>query len=96
MAKLARRGRGEGIAEWWQGVAEVLVPVLGLPEEISLNEALDVLSAAGEALCGSRLWGEADGRACYAGSNGARPRSRATAGGAAPGGLAKPKATAPW
>ena len=63
VAKLARRGRGEDIAEWWQGVAEVLAPVLVLPEETSLAEALDVLSAAGEALCGSRLWGEADGRA---------------------------------
>lgn len=63
VAKLAKRERGEGIAAWWQRVAEVLAPVLALPEETSLAEALDALSAAGEALCGSRLWGEADGRA---------------------------------
>ncbi len=63
VAKLATRGRGEAIAEWWQSVAAVLAPVLALPEDCSLAEALDVLAAAGEALCGPRLWGEADGRA---------------------------------
>jgi len=63
VAKLAKRGQGEAIAEWWQGLSEVLAPVLALPEDCGLAAALDVLAAAGEALCGPRLWGEADGRA---------------------------------
>lgn len=63
ISKLGRRGQGEGITEWWQAVAAVLQPALELPEDTGLAEALDVLAAAGEALCGARLWGEADGRA---------------------------------
>ena len=63
VAKLAKRGRGEAIAAWWQEVAEVLGPVVALPEDTPLADALDVLATAGEALCGPRLWGEADGRA---------------------------------
>lgn len=63
VARLAERGRGSDIAAWWQGVAAMLAPVLALPEDAGLAEALEVLAAAGEALCGTRLWGEADGRA---------------------------------
>ena len=62
IAKLAKRGRGEAIAAWWQELAEVLAPVLALPDDAALADALNVLAAAGEALCGPRLWGEADGR----------------------------------
>jgi len=63
IAQLARRGQGDNIAQWWQGVAAALAPVLELPDDAGLADALDRLAAAGEALCGTRLWGEADGRA---------------------------------
>jgi len=66
IAKLAKGSRGAALAEWWEGVAAMLSPVLALPEDVALAEALDVLAAAGEALCGPRLWGEADGRALAA------------------------------
>ncbi len=64
--KLAKRGAGRDIADWWQQVEAILAPVLALPQDGSLADALDVLAAAGEALCGARLWGEADGRALSA------------------------------
>ena len=66
IAKLNQRGRGDGIAAWWQGVEQVLTPLVELPEDGTLADALDRLAAAGEALCGPRIWGEADGRALSA------------------------------
>ncbi len=66
IAKLAKRGQGEGIAAWWEGVETILAPLLDLAEDLPLADALDRLSAAGEALCGDRLWAEADGRALAA------------------------------
>lgn len=66
VAKLDQRARGEDIAAWWDGVEQVLTPLLDLPEAALLADALDRLSSAGEALCGARLWGEADGRALAA------------------------------
>ena len=58
----ARRGRGDGIAEWWDGVEAILAPLLTEEPEIALGEALSLLAEAGEKLCGTRLWAEADGR----------------------------------
>lgn len=66
VAEQARRGRGAGIADWWDGFELVLSPLLAGGDETSLGEALGLLSAAAEALCGERLWGEADGRALSA------------------------------
>ncbi|MEQ1494443.1 MAG: double-strand break repair protein AddB [Novosphingobium sp.] len=66
IAALAKRGRGDGIAAWWEGAEAILAPLLDLPEDLPLAEALDRLAAVGEALCGERLWGEADGRALSA------------------------------
>lgn len=62
----ARRGRGEGIAEWWVGVEAVLAPLLTDESEIALGQALSLLAEAGEKLCGTRLWAEADGRSLSA------------------------------
>ncbi len=58
----ARRGRGDGIAEWWDGVEAVLTPLLTEEPDIALGEALSLLAEAGEKLCGTRLWADADGR----------------------------------
>lgn len=62
----ARRGRGEGIAEWWDGVETVLAPLVKEEDEIALGHALSLLAEAGEKLCGMRLWAEADGRSLSA------------------------------
>ena len=62
----ARRGRGESIAEWWDGVEAVLAPLLIEESEIALGHALSLLAEAGEKLCGTRLWAEADGRSLSA------------------------------
>ena len=62
----ARRGCGEGIAEWWDGVETVLAPLVKEEDEIALGHALSLLAEAGEKLCGMRLWAEADGRSLSA------------------------------
>ncbi len=61
-----RRGRGAAIAEWWSGVEQVLAPLFPGEGDIALGDALGRLATAGEALCGDRLWSEADGRALSA------------------------------
>ena len=66
VAKLAERGRGSAIADWWQGIERHIAPLLAMPDPVPLADALDRLTAAGEALCGPRLWAEADGRALSA------------------------------
>lgn len=64
--KLSRRAQGEAIAAWWTDLEAVLAPLLDWPEHLPLAEALDRLTAAGEALCGEALWSNADGRALAA------------------------------
>ena len=62
----ARRGRGAAIAEWWDGVEAILTPLLQEETEVALGDVLSRLAEAGEKLCGTRLWAEADGRALSA------------------------------
>ncbi|MFM5954856.1 MAG: PD-(D/E)XK nuclease family protein [Novosphingobium sp.] len=63
---LGRKGRGAGIAEWWNGIAALLAPLLADEEAFGLGDALGRIADIGEALCGARLWSEADGRALSA------------------------------
>ncbi|MBN8502692.1 MAG: double-strand break repair protein AddB, partial [Sphingomonadales bacterium] len=63
VARLAKRDREPGIAQWWESVETILLPLIEMPDGIDLAKALDRLASAGEALCGARLWSEADGRA---------------------------------
>ena len=62
----ARRGKGTDIASWWEGVQAILAPLLAEKDEVALGTALARLAEAGEALCGTRLWAEADGRSLSA------------------------------
>ncbi|MGE8140574.1 double-strand break repair protein AddB [Novosphingobium sp. NPDC080210] len=62
----ARRGKGSDIAAWWDGVQAILAPLLAGADEVKLGTALARLAEAGEALCGTRLWAEADGRSLSA------------------------------
>ena len=62
----ARRGKGSDIAAWWDGVQAILAPLLAGADEVALGTALARLAEAGEALCGTRLWAEADGRSLSA------------------------------
>lgn len=55
--------RRPGIAAWWQAVEAVLTPLLALPPQTSLADALAVLVAAAQALAGDALWSREDGRA---------------------------------
>lgn len=58
-----------GIAEeaqilaWWDEAEAALAPLLAFADMASLAGLLDALAAAGETLCGERLWSGADGRA---------------------------------
>ncbi|MDP3551544.1 MAG: PD-(D/E)XK nuclease family protein [Novosphingobium sp.] len=54
--------RHPGLTEWWSGVEDLLFPLVALEGEITLDAALIALSEAGEALCGTGLWAQADGR----------------------------------
>jgi ATP-dependent helicase/nuclease subunit B len=64
IAKLAKAT--PDIAGWWEEVEAILAPLLAWPDGLPLNEALNGLVASGEALCGSQLWANADGRALAA------------------------------
>ena len=52
--------------EWWAEVEGILAPLLGHADELPLAEALDLMAAAAEALCGETAWGHADGRSLSA------------------------------
>ncbi|MFY7835966.1 MAG: double-strand break repair protein AddB [Novosphingobium sp.] len=54
--------RYPGLAEWWSGVEDLLFPLVSLEGAVMLDAALIALSDAGEALCGTGLWAQADGR----------------------------------
>ncbi len=62
-ARLAKREGGAPMARWWAQVEAVLVPLLDPADELPLAEAIDRLCSAAEKLCGTALWGGADGRA---------------------------------
>ena len=51
------------VADWWQGVEEILQPLFAHEGSLPLADALDLLATAGEALCGEGLWAQEDGRA---------------------------------
>ena len=63
LAPLAELAGRCGLGDWWAEAETVLAPLFALGEECLLADALDALAAAGEALCGIGLWGNADGRA---------------------------------
>jgi ATP-dependent helicase/nuclease subunit B len=63
LAPLADLAQKAGVAEWWAGVAPLLEPLFVDADDLPLADALDLLVVAGEALCGTNLWAEADGRA---------------------------------
>jgi ATP-dependent helicase/nuclease subunit B len=67
LRKIAGEAR---IGGWWSGVEATLAPLLAWLEpagaDVPLADLLDALVRAGEALCGTGLWGEADGRALSA------------------------------
>lgn len=51
------------IAEWWTEAEAILSPLMDASADLLLADALDLLAAAGEALCGEGLWAQEDGRA---------------------------------
>lgn len=62
--RMARAARHDpALADWWARVEAILAPVLALPAEPPLAEALAVIAAAAEALAGESLWAREDGRA---------------------------------
>ncbi len=60
----ARKRDDRAMAQWWQEVEAALAPLaaLGEAETVDLAATLDALVTAGESLCGTELWAEADGR----------------------------------
>lgn len=69
LEELARERGSPRLLEWWQGGVEpILAPLvaLGESEHVDFAHALAAIAVAGEALCGLRIWAEADGRALSA------------------------------
>jgi ATP-dependent helicase/nuclease subunit B len=64
-AVVARDGSA-GLTLWWAELEAVLLPLLTLADELPLASVFDRLCAAAEVLCGTALWGGADGRALAA------------------------------
>jgi ATP-dependent helicase/nuclease subunit B len=62
-AAAARESAFPGLTAWWDEAALLLAPLLGDGQPQPLGVMLDRLGEAGEALCGTLIWAEADGRA---------------------------------
>ncbi|MWV27826.1 PD-(D/E)XK nuclease family protein [Aurantiacibacter rhizosphaerae] len=65
-APLRPLAKKAGVEPWWQEVEEKLSPLLQAGETCELAHWLDLLAAAGEAMCGEGLWAREDGRALSA------------------------------
>lgn len=63
LTPLAQLAEAAKLGEWWEEVSAILSPLLEAGEENGLSHWLDLLAAAGEALCGEALWAKEDGRA---------------------------------
>ena len=63
LAPLRERAEKAGVADFWAVAETALQPLLAAREEAPLALLLDLLAAAGEALCGEALWSGPDGRA---------------------------------
>ena len=62
IAKAAGPDDKAGLQAWWNGIAALLEPLLGLDEDLLLADALGALAATAEALAGPELWQGAAGR----------------------------------
>ncbi|HEU4828084.1 MAG TPA: MATE family efflux transporter, partial [Gemmatimonadales bacterium] len=62
---------------WWRGTRQLLEPLDAASNDANLAEWLDLLAAAGEALCGMALWAQPDGRALSAFLDDLRDAARA-------------------
>lgn len=58
--------RFPALPDWWSGVEDLLFPLVPLEGAVPLDMALVALVEAGEALCGTALWAQADGRSLAA------------------------------
>lgn len=65
-AVLAKEKDYPGLAAWWDETAALLEPLLDDAAPPSLASGLEKLAQVAEALCGSAIWAEADGRALAA------------------------------
>ena len=54
------------LAAWWEEARAVLAPLEAPGDNAAFADLLDLLAATGEALCGTGLWAQADGRALAA------------------------------
>ena len=77
--KLARKRDDAAILQWWQQLSAILEPLvaLGDADRIDLDEAIDALAVAAEALCGIAVWSDAPGRSLAAFVEDLRENARA-------------------
>lgn len=63
LAAIATRA---GLTEWFSEIEDLLAPISQLGDEVMLGDAIERLVACAEALAGTRIWEQADGRALSA------------------------------
>lgn len=63
---LRQIAREAAVVEWWHDAEMMIAPLLELPQDLPLADALDALAVAGESLAGEALWSNEDGRALSA------------------------------
>lgn len=61
LSAIAPHAKDAKCAEWWDGVAQILAPLIDMPNGLAAQ--IDRFITAGEALCGEALWSREDGRA---------------------------------
>ncbi|MEM6493309.1 MAG: double-strand break repair protein AddB [Pseudomonadota bacterium] len=63
LRQTAKDTQNSDVAAWWEGVETILSPIVALPEQVPLAQAIDQVSAACEALAAQAVWSREDGRA---------------------------------
>jgi len=59
----AQATKSPSVIEWWDRLEGVLTPLIDLPEDVALADALQAINIAAEALTGEAIWAREDGRA---------------------------------
>lgn len=62
LAPLRHKAEKAGVSEWWDEAEALLAPLMLDDTPRHLADLIDLIAAAGEALCGLGLWAREDGR----------------------------------
>ncbi|MEO0907775.1 MAG: PD-(D/E)XK nuclease family protein, partial [Pseudomonadota bacterium] len=63
MAPLARTADAAGVDQWWEEAAAMIAPLVEMPRETGLAQAVNCLASCAEMMAGEGAWAREDGRA---------------------------------